>query len=102
MREDSSCLRATDMSHRVLVDLDEVVSLYVDDHLSADAIAAGVGTSSGTVLRRLQEIGVSRRRRGPYCDPAISALRTTWSPEVAYVVGIIATDGNLSRDGRHL
>lgn len=25
-----------------------------------------------------------------------------WSPEIAYVVGLITTDGNLSKDGRHL
>lgn len=25
-----------------------------------------------------------------------------WSPEIAYAVGLIATDGNLSPDGRHL
>jgi hypothetical protein len=25
-----------------------------------------------------------------------------WSPELAYAVGIITTDGNLSKDGRHL
>ena len=92
----------TRLAHRVRIDVDAVAHLYVDQHLSADAIAARVGASSATVLRRLQEIGVSRRRRGPYCDPAISALRTTWSPEIAYAVGLIATDGNLSRDGRHL
>jgi len=25
-----------------------------------------------------------------------------WSPEIAYVVGLISTDGNLSTDGRHI
>ncbi len=25
-----------------------------------------------------------------------------WSPDLAYVVGLIATDGNLSSDGRHI
>ena len=29
-------------------------------------------------------------------------VNTTWTPELAYSVGIIATDGNLSPDGRHL
>lgn len=27
---------------------------------------------------------------------------TTWSPTLAYVVGVIAADGNLSSDGRHI
>ena len=28
--------------------------------------------------------------------------RRTWSPDLAYVVGLLATDGNLSPDGRHI
>ena len=31
-----------------------------------------------------------------------SKVDTAWSPGLAYVVGIIATDGNLSPDGRHI
>ena len=29
-------------------------------------------------------------------------VNTEWSPALAYVLGIIATDGNLSSDGRHI
>jgi len=29
-------------------------------------------------------------------------IDTTWSPSFAYTIGIIATDGNLSPDGRHI
>lgn len=29
-------------------------------------------------------------------------MSVVWSPELAYAVGIIATDGNLSPDGRHM
>jgi hypothetical protein len=25
-----------------------------------------------------------------------------WSPDIAYAIGLIATDGNLSKDGRHI
>jgi len=29
-------------------------------------------------------------------------IKTTWSKELAYAIGLITTDGNLSKDGRHL
>lgn len=33
---------------------------------------------------------------------ALRKIKTTWSPELAYAVGLITTDGNLSSDGRHI
>ncbi|MDP3794541.1 MAG: LAGLIDADG family homing endonuclease [bacterium] len=38
-------------------------------------------------------------RRGPAPQMKVS---TDWSPELAYAIGLIATDGNLSIDGRHI
>ena len=29
-------------------------------------------------------------------------VSTTWSPELAYITGLMASDGNLSNDGRHM
>ncbi len=29
-------------------------------------------------------------------------IRTNWTPDLAYAIGLIATDGNLSPDGRHI
>lgn len=29
-------------------------------------------------------------------------MEIRWSNELAYAVGLIATDGNLSKDGRHI
>lgn len=29
-------------------------------------------------------------------------VKKIWSPELAYAVGLLATDGNLSKDGRHI
>ncbi|MBU0476568.1 hypothetical protein KKB68_00975 [Patescibacteria group bacterium] len=34
--------------------------------------------------------------------PKLPDKNFKWTPELAYVVGLIATDGNLSRDGRHI
>lgn len=32
----------------------------------------------------------------------LGKVKTAWSPKLAYVVGLIATDGSLSKDGRHI
>lgn len=32
----------------------------------------------------------------------LSKVKIEWSPDFAYAIGLIATDGNLSKDGRHL
>ena len=32
----------------------------------------------------------------------LNKIKTIWSPELAYAVGLIATDGCLYKDGRHL
>ena len=58
-----------------------------------------VGCSPTTILRRLRLFGISPRHRGP------APRRNTplaWSAEAAYAVGLVATDGNLSSDGRHM
>lgn len=33
---------------------------------------------------------------------ALRKVKITWSPNFAYVIGLITTDGNLSSDGRHI
>jgi hypothetical protein len=73
--------------------------LYVDETLTVHRIATQLGCSPATILRRLRSFGISPRRRGP------AASRNTppaWSAEAAYAVGLAATDGNLSSDGRHM
>src|SRR3989344_2322990 len=32
----------------------------------------------------------------------LSKVKIGWSPDFAYAIGLITTDGNLSKDGRHL
>jgi len=51
---------------------------------------------------RIARMAATRRgrKRGPYRLRARSPL--VWSPELAYAVGLIATDGNLSPSGRHV
>lgn len=38
-------------------------------------------------------------KRGP---KPLQNIDTTWRPELAYAVGLLAADGNLSKDGRHI
>jgi hypothetical protein len=84
------------------IDADVLKRLYVDERLTTEGIAARVGCAPNTVLRRLRKLGLPVRPRGPRPglgakrDAACSISRSSWSSEIAYVVGLIATDGNLS------
>lgn len=56
---------------------------------------------------RLRAADIPARPRGPVPRNGpnrrgIPPPGHPWLPEVAYAVGLIATDGNLSRDGRHM
>lgn len=80
---------------------------YVDDRLAMAAIAIRVRCGSTTIGRRLRAAGIPVRPRGPVPGVRSGARRLpaageAWTSELAYAVGLIATDGNLSRDGRHL
>jgi hypothetical protein len=63
-------------------------------------LAVRLGCGATTILRRLRRFGIPVRPRGP--SPRRETSGLVWSPGVSYAVGLIATDGNLSRDGRHL
>lgn len=32
----------------------------------------------------------------------LSKIKIKWSPKFAYCIGLITSDGNLSKDGRHI
>lgn len=71
---------------------------YVDEGLVAEEIARRCGCAATTVFRWLRAAGIASRRRGP--TPGRYARETRsfiWTAELAWVVGLIATDGNLSR-----
>jgi hypothetical protein len=87
---------------RVAIAEDVLRELYVEQGLTLEKAAARCGVSPITVRRRLRDLGIPARRRGPYRNHAVGRFRTSWSRDLAYVVGLIATDGNLSNDGRHL
>ena len=60
-------------------------------------MAARLGLAATTIRRRLRETGIGVRSRGPI--PGVHSLPGTlaWTPDRAYVVGLIATDGNLCK-----
>ena len=80
---------------------------YVADRLTIEQIAERLRCGATTVARRLRVARIAGRRRGPAARKGpdhrrIPPLTDPWPPELAWAVGLIATDGNLSRDGRHL
>lgn len=87
------------MNFRSAVSVDDLRRLYLEEGLTIDQIAARFGLSQTSVRRRMRDLGIRARPRGPYVD---REREYEWSPELAYAVGLIATDGNLSPDGRHM
>lgn len=79
--------------------LTKIVSLYKDQHVSSITIAAMLGISQETVIRRLREQGVAIRSRSghrQYWHDSDFFKRNT--PERDYVVGLLLADG--FTDGR--
>jgi len=74
--------------------------LYVDERRTLLEVGTLLGCSATTTSRSLRRFGIPARPRGPMA--LREAGEFSWSPPVAYAIGLIATDGNLSRDGRHL
>jgi hypothetical protein len=93
--------RCLDAMRRASAAIDDTLlrRLYVDANLTAQRIATQLECSPTTILRRLRRFGISPRHRGP--GPGRNTP-LAWSAEAAYAVGLAATDGNLSSDGRHM
>lgn len=81
------------------IDAKELARLYVDERFTAEAVARRLGCSQTTIRRRLRSHGVDLRSRGPQQR---QRPIDGWTRELAYAIGLLATDGNLSKDGRHL
>ena len=86
----------------VAIDPELLRRLYVDERLTTAEVAARLGCAGITILRRLRTFGIPARPRGPLRQAKTLRGNIAWSPNLAYAVGLIATDGNLSGDGRHL
>jgi hypothetical protein len=92
---------------RAAVSEAELRELYFAQGLTIEEIAARFGLAATTIARRFADLGIRARRRGPlpgtrYGVPLRASQGIEWTAELAYAIGLITTDGCLSRDGRHL
>ena len=86
--------------HCVFIDAVTLRRLYIDGMMTTVQVARHFNCSPSTVRRQLLRFGIPARRRGPVpgrVHVARGAPFAGWSADVAYVVGLIATDGNLGR-----
>lgn len=82
---------------RAAVSEQQLRDLYVSQALTIEQVARLVGLAATTISRRLRELGISARPRGPLASSPKDRGPLTWTPDVAYAIGLIATDGNLSK-----
>jgi hypothetical protein len=82
----------------VPIDGETLRHLYSDERLSMVEVAALLGCGASTVRRALIRLAITSRRRGP--QPSVHLHAPTpraWTAELAYAVGLMASDGNLGR-----
>jgi len=86
-------------NRRAAISEGQLRELYVKEALTFQEIARRLDLSTTTISRRLRELGIRARPRGPI--PFSSVADIAWTADLAYIVGLFATDGNLSkRSGR--
>ena len=89
------------MAERIDFSPSELRRLYIDEGLSSTAIAKRLGCHPLTVRARLRDYGISLRPRGWHklVRHVPDAIIDSWpSCDLAYIVGLVASDGNLEKD----
>jgi hypothetical protein len=81
----------------VTIDAVALRRMYVDEGLTTQESATRLGCGASTVRRRLRQLGIPVRGRGPHTGLRVGS--PAWSRENAWIVGLIATDGNLATIG---
>lgn len=95
-------------NRRAAISSDELCDLYLTQGMTIEQIAAKFGLAATTISRRMRDLGIAARRRGPVPGTVFDSERSLgtkgsgWSPELAYAVGLIASDGCLGRDQSHI
>ncbi len=92
------------MNFRKTISETELRRLYFDERMTQEEIAVKLGCGATTIKRRMIDLGIEIRARGPEPGGNIDFRYNNpeWTPALAYIVGTITADGNLSPDGRHL
>lgn len=91
---------------------DKLISLYINDRKSLEDVAKIYNVSRVAVYKRLKKYDIKQRSKS---EARIEAQKqgklpqqffdidenffTSWSPEMAYVLGLIITDGCISKTG---
>ncbi len=89
------------MAERIDFPPEELKRLYVDEGWSPAQIAERFNCRPATILARLRDYGIPLRPRGWHklVRHVPDAILNSWpSPELAYIVGLVASDGNLEED----
>jgi hypothetical protein len=84
--------------NKIMLPRDELERLYIEENLSSNEIARQFGCNELTVIARLREYGITIKPRGWHklVRRVPDAVLDLWpSPELAYIVGLVASDGNL-------
>ena len=88
--------------YRINIPADELHRLYWGDNLSPDEIALVYHCAPETVLHRIHQADIALKPAGwqQFRRYVPDHVLSAWpSPELAYIVGIVASDGNLRRGG---
>jgi hypothetical protein len=75
----------------------ELRELYYAQGFTMVQVASNFVVAPTTILRRFRDLGIRARPRGPVPDSRSATAPIEWTADLAYAVGLIATDGNLSR-----
>ncbi len=96
MQEYGLSARVSQDYSRIELPCNELYQLYVKQGLTAEEIAAHYNCSTATVLGQLKTWHIPVHLPGPLRPQRVPPeAYTAWTPELAWAVGLFASDGNL-------